>query len=697
MPYRKKLTIDHTCVLNEDQTDFPLLISLTDPDLKSAANGGRVAHDDGGDIHFSAADGTPLAHERTTYDPHTGALKAWVRIPQLSCSQDTSFYLCYGGDSAAPDKPWDENYRLVLHLDDAVDPELTHAHTTDLNFGDALTVEAWVYSDTHGAEAMQPLVSKWEPLTTFNTFSAYDAGHTDDLETRGYFGAVFDGQYVYFCPIRDHNERTSVHGRVLRFNTHKDFGAAAGWEAFDASYTDGLHTAGFYGGAFDGRYVYFNPRDDGTTHHSRVLRYDTQRNFKDSASWQAHDAEFPHSGQGIAFDGRYLYCCPGYTKAAEEAFNDGTESGQILRIDTHSKFKDATSYKVFDATTVSPRASCFDGGLFDGRYIYFVPLGSGEVLRYDSQGDYSDAANWQTYDARPLGMQSNVGAIFDGRYVYFCSYSNSNMVRFDIEGDFDDDARWQVYNAANTNGLDTGGFDGGFFDGRYIYYMPFTRQVPAGQDGSVFHTNYLRYDTAGAFDDPAHWTAYDASVTDGLQTSAYNAGAFDGRYFYAAPWRGDMDGDQSHGRVLRCDTLGTNGSFSLRYSDFGHNGGLNAAVPGPNFLVNTTAGVVSASPYRALIPGWHHLVGIYNGDSVKLFIDGVLAAERGTGGAPIQSNKTAVSIGRIDQGAAHFPGRIDEVRLSSVARSDDWIKTTYRNLANPAAFIRVGTEETMGT
>ena len=696
MPHRKKLTIDHTRILNQDHADFPLLITLADPDLKSSANGGHVARNDGGDIHFTAADGTtPLACEKADYDPQTGALKAWVRIPHLSSVQDTPLYLCYGAENIAPtESPWNPHYRLVLQLDATSASDLTHPHTADLDIRDAITVEAWIYSDTYRAEAMQPLISKWAPLATFDTFSAYDAGHTDGLETRGYFGAVFDGQYVYFCPIRDDNERTSVHGRVLRFNTQRNFGDPASWEAYDASYTDGLHTAGFYGGAFDGRYVYFNPRDDGTTHHSRVLRYDTRCNFKDPASWEAHDARFPHSGQGIAFDGRFLYCCPGYTKKAEVPFGDTEDSGKILRLDTHAEFGDASSYRIFDATAVSKRATCFDGGLFDGRYVYFAPLSSGEVLQYDTRGDFGDLASWRTYDARALGMESNVGAVFDGCHVYFCAYSHSNMVRCDVEGDFGDDASWEVYDASYTGGLDTGGFDGGFFDGRYVYYMPFTRQVEAGQDKSNFHTNYLRYDTAASFGDPASWTAYDASVTDGLQTSAYNAGAFDGRYFYAAPWRGDLDGGRAHGRVLRYDALGADGSFSLRYSDFGHNGGLCAAVPGPSFVVNTTAGAVSAAPHRPLTPGRHHLAGVYSGHSIKLFVDGVLIAERGASGAPLHGNDVDISIGHLS-GAARFLGAIDQVRISSTARSDDWIKTTYRNMADPRSFIRLGEEETL--
>ena len=176
--------------------------------------------------------------------------------------------------------------------------------------------------------------------------------------TQGYFGAVFDGRYVYFCPIRDQNERTSVHGRVLRLDTHADFKDPAAWAAYDASYTDGLHTSGFYGGAFDGRYVYFNPRDDGTVHHSRLLRYDTHADFKDPAAWEAHDAQLPHSGQGLAFDGQYLYFCPGYTRSSTGGLDD-ENSGHILRYDTRAPLKGSRELHRLQRPTTPPR-----GGLF---------------------------------------------------------------------------------------------------------------------------------------------------------------------------------------------------------------------------------------------------------------------------------------------------------------------------------------------
>ena len=230
-----------------------------------------------------------------------------------------------------------------------------------------------------------------------------------------------------------------------------------------------------------------------------------------------------------------------------------------------------------------------------------------------------------------------------------------------------------------------------FFDGCYVYFVPWTRTVPAGEHKSTYHANFLRYDTRGAFDDPQSWTAHDASTTDGLKTVGYNAGAFDGRYFYGAPLY-DGEGDAYHGRVLRYDTTGCNASFSLRYGDYGHNGGLCAAVPGPSFLVNTTKGPRSIAAHQALTPGWHHVAGVYNGRTLKLWVDGRLVAER-SGAGSLQDNQAPVTIGGLANGSAQFHGQVGEVRVATVARSDDWLKTAYQNLVDPQGFIRLGKEE----
>jgi len=690
--YRRRLTIDHSRVHNADQRDFPLLVRLSDPTLR-CSGGGHVAHPQGADLFFTQADGsTRLAYELVVYDGAQGNLEAWVKVPQLSCREDGVFYLHYGSAAeeaqGVPEEVWDGGYNLVQHGDDAAVVD-----AGELTLGEELTVEAWVQGMGSGAEVLQPLVSKWAVLESFDTFSAYDAGATDGLDSIGYLGGAFDGRYVYWPPNRRTNQRESVHGVVLRCDTQGDFGDPQSWTAYDVEDITGLRTVNYYGAVFDGRYVYFVPQDEGTAYHSRVLRYDTHMDFKSAASWDVYDVGLPHSYQGVAFDGKYIYFCPGYegTPGAALILED-KYSSSVVRLDTGGEFKDPASWRIFDVKNVAAGASCFDGGCFDGRYIYFVPLRSGVVLRYDSKGDFADEASWRSYDVgRFIDGGWYVGAVFDGRYLYLMPYMHGISVRCDTQADFTADSSWESFDSNDTSGLDTSGADGGFFDGRYIYFIPWAGRLK-GEKESGHHTNFLRYDTQGAFTSAQSWDAFDASATDGLQTIGYNGGVFDGRFIYTSPL---CDDELFHGRVLRYDTAGDNGSFSLRYCDYGHNGGLCAAVPGPSFLVNTAKGPLSVAAHQALTPGWHYLAGVYNGRTLKLFVDGCVVAER-TGSGAVQDNEVAVSIGGLAKGTAQFHGQVGEVRVAPVARSDDWLKTAYQNLIASKGFIRLGDEEAVG-
>src|SRR6478752_7540342 len=55
---RKPVTIDHTKVSGSSNlVNFPMLLSVTDANLKTVANGGSVGKSDGTDILFTSADG----------------------------------------------------------------------------------------------------------------------------------------------------------------------------------------------------------------------------------------------------------------------------------------------------------------------------------------------------------------------------------------------------------------------------------------------------------------------------------------------------------------------------------------------------------------------------------------------------------------------------------------------------------------
>jgi hypothetical protein len=280
-------------------------------------------------------------------------------------------------------------------------------------------------------------------FTNAANWSAFDASNTGGLSTRGYFGGVFDGRYVYYVPCRT---AAGFHGVTLRYDTQSDFQSAAGWESYDAGATDGLDTRGYAGAVFDGRYVYYVPFTDESARHGRVLRYDTQGFFATATSWSAYDAGF---------------------------------TGGM--------------------TTVG-----YDGAAFDGRYVYFVPFGyepvaHGRVLRYDTQGDFQTITSWSAFDAGAtdgLVTTGYVGAEFDNRYVYFVPYSGENNVyhgralRYDTQGDFHTSSSWTGFDAGNIDGLNTKGYKYAAFDGQYVYYVPYSNPT-------TFHGIALRYDTAG--------------------------------------------------------------------------------------------------------------------------------------------------------------------------------------------------------
>lgn len=122
--YNKRIlyATDHTQVSGPSPlTNFPVLVSITDPDLRSSSNGGSVQNPNGYDIIFTAGDGsTQLDHQVESYNPATGQIIAWVRFPTLSNTTDTPFYLYYDNDSVSNDpsnsSTWDANYVGVYHF-----------------------------------------------------------------------------------------------------------------------------------------------------------------------------------------------------------------------------------------------------------------------------------------------------------------------------------------------------------------------------------------------------------------------------------------------------------------------------------------------------------------------------------------------------------------------------------------------------
>lgn len=119
---KRTITVDHTQCGTADSTNFPLLVSISDPTLRTVSNGGSVQSGSAFDILFySDAGSTLLNWEIETYDPVGGSLVAWVQIPTLSHTIDTVIYMYFGcatisSFQGSPNAAWDANYKGVWHL-----------------------------------------------------------------------------------------------------------------------------------------------------------------------------------------------------------------------------------------------------------------------------------------------------------------------------------------------------------------------------------------------------------------------------------------------------------------------------------------------------------------------------------------------------------------------------------------------------
>jgi hypothetical protein len=98
---------------------------------------------------------------------------------------------------------------------------------------------------------------------------------------------------------------------------------------------------------------------------------------------------------------------------------------------------------------------------------------------------------------------------------------------------------------------------------------------------------------------------------------------------------------------------------------------------------------------------WHHLAFVQRRDvddaleSWELYVDGELESSLLVE-TRIEEAPLSLAFGRGVAGsyfASHFEGVIDEVRISRVARSAEWVWTSARNQRAPGAFVVIGPQE----
>ncbi len=212
--FNRTITIDHTKVPNTDQTDFPVAVAGTLSYLADVGHGGKAQSSSGFDVGFftTSACTTKMDWETELYTNTNGTVAYWVRIPNLSHTVNTVFYLCYGNVAVTTDQSnrtavWDSSFVSVLHLQSLTSDSTSNGLTmTNIN---AVTSTASGKIDGAGAfSCCNPLTDSYLTHATnaaYNntnyTLSAWANAATlingDRIASHGSTGDV-PGQFVFF-------------------------------------------------------------------------------------------------------------------------------------------------------------------------------------------------------------------------------------------------------------------------------------------------------------------------------------------------------------------------------------------------------------------------------------------------------------------------------------------------------------------
>lgn len=270
--HRTKVTIDRAQVAGS-LAYFPVVVSAVRPEWRSTNYGGRAARADGSDFVFTANDATTaLYHEVEEYDPATGRLTIWVKVPTLTVRADTVLYLYYGnGDAPAPpptSQVWDDGgnqwFRGVWHMNESGSALRADAS----GFGNGCTPDGYEGDEqtagkVGGADTLDGS-DDWLTCGANASLEAQDAvtvaywirHHAPELDKEEWYNGPFKGGYSPYLYSPDGD--TTVLGVYMRIDGKDkdlfDVGnapiPAGSWVHVAVTY-DGTNIRGYVNGQLD--------------------------------------------------------------------------------------------------------------------------------------------------------------------------------------------------------------------------------------------------------------------------------------------------------------------------------------------------------------------------------------------------------------------------------------------------------------
>jgi len=119
---------------------------------------------------------------------------------------------------------------------------------------------------------------------------------------------------------------------------------------------------------------------------------------------------------------------------------------------------------------------------------------------------------------------------------------------------------------------------------------------------------------------------------------------------------------------------------------------IEVAIDGSKFVARASLGgppVAVSQTSDLTLSQWHHVAVTAGSDKLTLFVDGVAV-----GSAPVQLQELGGNfvVGTAANGGSYLNGDIDEVEVSKVVRSADWIKASARGEGMDSSLVLYGSD-----
>ncbi|MFX1249928.1 MAG: DUF2341 domain-containing protein, partial [Promethearchaeota archaeon] len=691
--YRKSITIDANKVNgSESLTNFPVLLNISDSDLHDS----EKVQADGDDILFTDCFGTRLDHEIELFD-QTGNgthahLVAWVRVPYLSATRDTNITIYYGNNAINsqenPSGVWKNNYVGVWHL----------AEST----GNAFDSTSYGTSGTLSGGVTQGVTGQITDAYNFNGVdSKVDMGDPVDGHLDFGTGSFSVEIWIY----RDSTMTTDQYGGIFKGNG--DVADQEGW----LFRFKGSDTVRFSGG--NGTTSVFN------IYKTSTLIDDTWIHLVGVLDRSAGKAYIYKDGQLIGTDTSII-------------INGNIDSSRSVKLseDWSSSFH----FKgLFDEIRLSniARSSDWIATEYNNQYDpdSFYSIGSEEIYSYWwADSSFNKRKDIVINNEKVSADLSNFPVllnIYDSDLLTAVQEDCSDLIFTDIWGtklNHEIEFFNQSHNSTHAHLIAWVKVPTLYNNSDYLISMYYdnneliNQENPSGVWGEDYKgVWHLAEDPSGLIPQIKDSSSNgNHGTTSNLDADDQENGQIDGSI--------DFDSTQDHidcGNQTSLDMGSGDLSLSLWFNydaaTWGPIAGKGAILGGIRYYLafSTPAGLITGeiddngasgkksvsttSTYGDNI--WHYAILVRDGNYLRLYIDGV----------EVPNSPTDITnYGNLDNVHSFYMNtlpsdnsgtlsswssvKLDEVRVSSTAYSENWIFTEYNNQYDPASFYGVGSE-----